>query len=138
MKFKNLLAITSLVLVSCYARANNNNNTTSGVGDECKKTDIAGGVFQSETKKPLSNVSVTAYHANKKEKIVATDANGNFSFDDLTPGTYKFVFEKPGYKKVTKEKTIVRIDEGLDLSVMMEEHVSYDFTPGPAQFYNFE
>jgi uncharacterized protein (DUF2141 family) len=137
MKFKNLLAAATLLLASCYARANNN-NTTPGVGEECKKTDIAGGVFHSENKKPLSNVSVTAYASNKKEKAVFTDANGNFSFDDLKPGTYKFVFEKAGFRKVTKEKTITRIDEGLDLRVLMDEHVGYDFTPGPAQFYNFE
>ena len=35
----------------------------------------------------------------KKEKVVITDGTGAYSFDDLKPGVYKFVFEKEGYKK---------------------------------------
>jgi hypothetical protein len=135
MKYKFLLACT-VMLLSCYAKANN--NTEPGVGEESKKTDIAGGVYHSENKKPLSNVLVTAYVSNKKEKAVVTDANGNFSFDDLKPGRYKFVFEKEGFRKVTREKTITRVDEGIDMNVLLDEHEAIDISPGPAQFFNFD
>jgi hypothetical protein len=135
MKFKFLLAFT-FVLLSCYAKANN--GTGPGVGEESKKSDIAGGVFHAENKKPLGNVQVTAYVSNKKEKAVVTDAQGNFSFDDLKPGTYKFVFEKAGFRKVTREKTISRVDEAIDMNVMLDEHDAIDIAPGPAQFFNFD
>jgi hypothetical protein len=135
MKYKFLFAFT-LMLLSCYAKANG--NTDPGVGEECKKSDIAGGVFHSENKKPLGNVHVTAYNSNKKEKAVVTDAQGNFSFDDLKPGTYKFVFEKAGFRKVTREKTITKVDEGIDMTVLLDEHDAIDITPGPGQFFNFD
>jgi hypothetical protein len=73
--------------------------TPPGTGEESKKNDIVGGVIHADTKKPLSNVSVTAYStASKKEKIVLTDNNGNYSFNELKPGTYKLVFEKDGFR----------------------------------------
>ncbi|MDB5197765.1 MAG: hypothetical protein JWP88_2136 [Flaviaesturariibacter sp.] len=135
MKYRFLLFFFFFTLVSCYAKAADG----PGTGEEnSKKNDVIGGVFNADTKKPLSNVSVTAFTANKKEKAVLTDASGAFSFNDLKPGTYKFVFEKDGYRKVTKEKTISRIDESFDLSVLMDEHTTYDFTPGPSHFFDFE
>jgi hypothetical protein len=89
---------------------------------------------------PLSNVSVTAYLAStsKKEKVTTTDVNGNFYFDDLKPGTYKFVFEKDGFKKISREKIIARANEALQLSVTMQEHASFDFMPGPSHFFDMQ
>jgi hypothetical protein len=133
MKAKWLLTLC-IVFASLYATAND-----PGKGDNSSsKTDIAGGVFDYETKKPIGNVAVTAYSNNKKEKAVLTDIHGNFSFDTLKPGTYRFVFEKDGYKKVSKEKVIVRSDEGLQLSINMEEHAIFDFMPGPSSLIDFE
>ena len=33
------------------------------------------------------------------------------AFDELKPGVYKFVFEKAGFKKVTKDKVVVKTDK---------------------------
>jgi hypothetical protein len=107
-----------------------------GAGEKVKKTDISGGVVDTDSKKPISNVSVTAVALNKKEKVAFTDVNGNFSFDDLKPGTYKFVFEKTGYKKQAREKTLVRVDEALLLNISLEEHSTFDFMPGPSHFFD--
>lgn len=52
----------------------------------------------------VHDVVITAYLTLKKEKMTVTDGRGDYAFNDLRPGTYKFVFEKEGYKKVTKEK----------------------------------
>ena len=135
MRIKLLLLTCLAVCLSIMAKA----NTTPGTGEEeAKRTDVAGGVYHNETKKPLGSVTVTAYAGTKKEKSVLTDRDGNFSFDELKPGTYKFVFEKEGFKKITKERTISRIDEGLQVNVHMEEHSSFDFMPGPSQFFEFE
>lgn len=105
-------------------------NTGPTNGEETKKTDITGGVIHIDTKKPLINVSVTAYSASKKEKVVYTDANGNYSFDDLRAGTYKLVFEKAGYKKVTKDKVVIRPDEGCQLNVEMDDEEELQILPG--------
>jgi hypothetical protein len=92
-------------------------------------------VTDSEEKKPLKDVSITAYLSSKKEKIVLTDEVGGYSFDELKPGTYKFVFEKTGYKKVVKEKVIVKVDEAFQLKVEMLEDKDSDLMPSPFHFY---
>ena len=70
--------------------------------------------------------------------MVITNDKGKYNFDDLKSGTYKFVFEKDGFKKVLKEKVIVKPDESIQLDVVMEEHVAFDFMPGPFNFSYFE
>mgnify|MGYP002777953689 CR=1 FL=1 len=94
------------------------------------KTDLGGSVVHAETRKPLKDVTVTAYLSSKKEKTVFTDASGSFSFDNLRPGSYRFVFEKDGYRKVSKEKTITRPDEALGLEVLLDEQEHFEFLPG--------
>ena len=104
-------------------------NTTPGAG-ESSKTDIAGGVLDADTRKPLGNVSVTAYSISKKEKMVMTDIAGNYSFNELKPGTYKLVFEKTGFKRVTRDKLIIRSDEGAQLNIEMEDEETFQIVPG--------
>ncbi|HEY0732219.1 MAG TPA: carboxypeptidase-like regulatory domain-containing protein [Chitinophagaceae bacterium] len=134
MTLKSLLFVAMAVLISATALA----NTDPGNGENgAKKCDLLGGVYSSDTKKPIHKVTVTAYSANKKEKTAVTDSNGNYSFDSLKPGTYKFVFEKSGYKKQTHEKTITRVDEAYELNIKLQAQSSLDFMPGPSQFFDF-
>ena len=86
-------------------------------------------MIHADTKKPLSNVSVTAYSASKKEKVVLTDASGNYSFSELKPGTYKLIFEKDGFRKVTKEKVTIRQDEGCLLNIEMSDEEDFKIIP---------
>jgi hypothetical protein len=129
MKLKSLLVTIVFCAAAIFARANTSPGAP-GAGEENKKNDIAGGVIHADTKKPLLNVSVTAYSANKKEKVVITDANGYYSFCELKSGTYKLVFEKTGYKKVTKEKVTIRSDEGCQLNIEMDEEEGFLIMPG--------
>ena len=129
MKPKTLLLIASFILGSIIVRANNN--------DPGKREDIMGSVFNSEGKKPLKDVSVTAYLSSKKEKVVITDGSGVYSFDDLKPGVYKFVFEKDGFKKVVREKVCVKVDEGFQMDIEMVTDAEADVMPSPSHFlYN--
>jgi hypothetical protein len=128
MRYKILLLSVLAIATSCMAKANGDPNEAT------RKNDILGGVYESGTKKPLINVVVTAYLTSKKEKVVVTDDEGNYSFDDLKPGTYKLVFEKEGFKKVTKEKLFIRPDEGFQLDVDMVEERDFDFIPAPFSF----
>jgi hypothetical protein len=102
-----------------------------------KKNDLAGIILHSENKKPLKDVIVTAYLLSKKEKAVLTDETGSYGFEELKPGTYKFVFEKSGYRKVTKEKVIVKTDEAFQLNIEMIETKEFDIVPSPLLFADF-
>jgi hypothetical protein len=128
MKPKFLLLISFFVLGTLMAKANT---------DPGKKDDIMGSVIGAEGRKPLKDVSITAYLCSKKEKVVITDGTGAYSFDDLKPGVYKFVFEKEGYKKVVKEKVTVKVDEGFQLDIEMLQDNSTDVMPSTSHFlYN--
>jgi len=128
MKPKFLLLISFFVLGSLIAKANT---------DPGKKDDIMGSVTGAEGKRPLKDVCITAYLCSKKEKVVITDGTGAYSFDDLKPGVYKFVFEKEGYKKVVKEKVTVKVDEGFQLDIEMLQDNTTDVMPSTSHFlYN--
>jgi len=133
MKPKIFLLISTFVLGSLIAEATDNKP------DPGKKEDIMGSVTNADSKKPLKDVSITAYLSSKKERIMITDGCGTYSFDDLKPGVYKFVFEKDGYKKVIKDKVTVKVDEGfqLDIEMLQDNNGSADIMPSPSHFlYN--
>lgn len=130
-----LLAVGMLGFVA--AKANNDTPGDPGNG-KGKKDDLNGTVTMADNKKPLKDVTVTAYLVSKKEKMVLTDDAGNFAFDELKPGTYKFVFEKSGFKKVTRDKVVVKTDEAFQLNIeMIENSSSYDQMPSPFHFSDF-
>jgi len=129
MKFRLVFLTLIMAAITISARANTSPGAPTGE-EETKKTDIAGGVVHVDTRKPLSNVTVTAYSTAKKEKVVYTDANGNYSFSELKAGTYKLVFEKDGFKKVVKEKVTIRPDEGCLLNVEMDDEEAFQILPG--------
>ena len=110
-----------------------------GVGDEsAKKADLVGGVYNNDTKKPVGSVTITATHlSSKKEKVVTTDNDGNYTFSDLDAGYYKFAFVKTGYKKVVKDKVLIRQDEAFQIDVALTPHSTYDFLPGPFTFSEY-
>lgn len=132
MKPKALLLLFFIAL-AFFAKAAPNS------GEECsKKADIIGGVYNHDSKKPLGSVTVTVYSAAKKEQTATTDEDGLYLFNDLKAGTYKFVFEKTGYKKVTREKVVVQPGAGMELNVEMAQHSSFEFVPGPFHFSDFD
>ena len=128
MKSKLLLLICLALFGFSVANATGNE---PGIG---KKNDINGYVTESQNKKPVSEVNVTAYLLSKKERAVTTDEEGNYAFDDLKPGTYKFVFEKLGYKKVIKEKVVIKTDEAFQMNIEMIENNDFDLVPTPFHF----
>jgi hypothetical protein len=103
-----------------------------------KKDDIVGMVtFQTDNKKPIKDVNVTAILITRKEKTVLTGDDGTYAFDELKPGVYKFVFEKAGFKKVTKDKVVVRTDEAFQLNIEMIQDNGFDLMPSPLHFTDF-
>ena len=124
MKLKFLLLTISLFGFAA-AKAN------GGGPGEGKKDELNGFVIHSESKKPLKDVSVTAILITKKEKVVMTDEEGGYAFDELKPGTYKFIFEKAGFKKITKEKVVIKTDEAFQLNIEMIESNDFEIMPSP-------
>ena len=103
-----------------------------------KKENLIGTVIHSDNKKPLKDVNVTAYLVSKKEKTIATDEDGAFAFGELKPGVYKLVFEKAGYKKITKEKVVIKTDEAFQLHIeMIESSGGFELLPSPLHFTDF-
>ena len=131
MRLKSILLACIGVLGFSFAYATDPNPTDGGG----KKNDINGTVIQIETKKPVKEVNVTAYLDSKKEKVVSSDDTGNYAFDDLKPGTYKFVFEKMGFKKVVKEKVVIKTDESFQLNIEMITNNDFDLVPTPLSFF---
>jgi hypothetical protein len=128
-KMKTKIVMLAFALLGfVVARANDGG---PGVG---KKDDLNGTVIHSDSKKPLKDVTVTAYLVSKKEKVEITDEAGSFAFDELKPGTYKFVFEKVGFKKITKEKVIIKTDEAFQLNIEMIESSDFEIMPSPFHF----
>jgi len=128
---KQKLFLLALSVMGCIVAKAKTIGPDPGDG---KKEDVLGYVLHAETKKPMKDVTVTAYFASKKEKIVLTDEEGGFSFDDLKPGTYKFVFEKAGYRKITKEKVVIKTDEAYQLNIEMIESNDFEIMPSPSSF----
>jgi hypothetical protein len=127
MKQKFLLLAIS-VLGFAVAKANSIDGPDPGDG---KKDELNGIVIHSETKKPIKDVNITAVLVSKKEKVVATDESGGYAFDQLKPGVYKFIFEKSGYKKITKEKVVIKTDEAFQLNIEMIEVTDFEIVPSP-------
>lgn len=132
MKSKILLLAVGVFGFAVANAATDPNPATKG-----KKDELNGFVFQSENKKPLRDVSITAYMVSKKEKTVQTDEEGNYAFNELKPGTYKFVFEKAGFRKVTKEKVVVKTDEAFQMNIEMIKDSDFDLRPSPMHFADF-
>ena len=129
MKLKLLFVSCLATGASLFAHANN------GTGEEStKKSDMMGCVLHSESKKPLKDVCITAYMASKKEQVIVTNEHGTYSFENLKPGVYKFVFQKDGYRKVTKDKVLIKTDNGLQMNIEMPETEDFNFMPGAFSF----
>ncbi|MFD2920729.1 carboxypeptidase-like regulatory domain-containing protein [Terrimonas rubra] len=135
MKVKLLL----LLLTCCFACAAvhaGNCNKGPDPANKKKKDFVNGIVSHATNKRPLKDVLVTAYlnTDNKKEISVQTDEAGNYSFDGLKPGTYKLVFEKTGFRRVTKEKIIIKEEDNVKLNIDLAEISHQIMMPSPLHF----
>jgi 5-hydroxyisourate hydrolase-like protein (transthyretin family) len=98
---------------------------------------LYGKVYADEEGKPLRDVTVTVINVNKKVKSTISEIDGYYKFDELKPGTYKFIFEKDGYRKVVKEK-VIRENTSSEMNVEMEKYSGFDLAPSPLHFIGEE
>ena len=136
MKQRILLLIAICTMGCLQSKASGIDPGTPGKGGSINE--VAGNIVDGDSKKPMSEVTVTAYSANKKEKFVITDEWGRFEFDELKTGIYKLVFEKEGYRKVVREKVSIKTDETFQMRIEMIEADGFDLLPSPFQFFDTE
>lgn len=134
MKQKILLLFTICTIGCLQSKASDTRIEPGNPGKSINE--VAGNIVDGDSKKPLREVTVTAYSLNKKEKFVVTDEFGRFEFDELKTGIYKLVFEKEGYRKVVKEKVSVKTDETFQMKIEMIEADGFDLMPSPFQFFD--
>lgn len=99
--------------------------------------ELSGSIVDIDSKKPLKDVSVTAYLSSKKDKQVTTDEFGKFEFSEMKSGVYKIVFEKEGYRKVIKEKINIKEDETFQFKIEMSETGDFNLMPSHFTFFDF-
>jgi 5-hydroxyisourate hydrolase-like protein (transthyretin family) len=130
---QRILLLIAICTIGCFQ------SKASGIdpGNPGKSiNEVAGNIIDGDSKKPIGEVTVTAYSANKKEKFVITDEFGRFEFDELKTGIYKLVFEKDGYRKVVREKIAVKTDETFQMRIEMIEADGFDLIPSPFHFFD--
>ena len=133
---QKLLLLLAIVTVGCLQSKATNTEPCAPPGKNINE--LAGNIYDGDSRKPLKEVTVTAYSANKKEKLVVTDEFGRFEFDELKTGIYKIVFEKEGYRKVVREKVSLKADETFQMKIEMIESTGFDVMPSPFHFLDTE
>jgi hypothetical protein len=121
----------TLLLSFCFSFAAIIANAGNGIHNNGSQTDMAGGVVDADSKKPLNNVSVIVVsHDTKEKKVAVTDGAGNYSFSNMKAGNYKVVFQKDGFRKVIKEKVYIKEDENFQLNVELSSAEDFQLIPG--------
>jgi aromatic ring-opening dioxygenase catalytic subunit (LigB family) len=106
MLIKRLLACAAILSISIAAKASD-------------EVEVAGRVIDADTKKPIKEVVIIALHTVTKEQSIVTLSGGAYAFGELKPGTYKITFQAEGYKKIVKEKIVVKPNSTVLMNVEM-------------------
>mgnify|MGYP000864619763 CR=1 FL=1 len=100
---------------------------------------IAGNVTDAATKKPVSDVTITAIHTvTKVEHTISTDINGNFKITQLPIGTYKFKFEKDSYKPLEKTNITVKQETTTKVNVEIINYKDEEIEDRKHWFFKFD
>ncbi len=134
---RNLLAVILILSVN-EAMANGEDKNAANGKTTINQDDVYGLITDADSDKPLKDVTVTAILLSKKEKASQSDYNGEYAIDELKPGIYKLVFEKDGYKRVVKEKVVIKANATTLLNIEMEQGSGrFDMMPSPFHFFEY-
>jgi 5-hydroxyisourate hydrolase-like protein (transthyretin family) len=85
------------------------------------------GKVRDDNGKNLSGVSVVLRQGEAEIKSVTTDKNGEFTFDNIPPGTYNLTLSKKGYSTANlKEDIILRAGD----KIQMKDRLSLSINEG--------
>jgi len=106
MHLKRMLRSTGVVIIASLSSAAAAQTAT-----------LTGTVVNTETKKPLSDVVVTATSPELQgERVVVTDFEGQYRIPELPPGTYTLRFDKESFKPFWRTELTV----GTDVTVQAD------------------
>jgi hypothetical protein len=107
MRFKNLLLLSTAVLLFSLAFSQRKNGI------------IAGYVKDASSRTPLFEAVITVSSpALDGKKFAVTDSTGLYKIPDLPPGLYTVSFEMEGFKTFSREN--IQLAEGMSLGVSFE------------------
>jgi hypothetical protein len=93
---------------------------------DTSKYSIKGMLSDAETGEPLMFATVVLKQAEKVIAAQSTDFDGNFSFANITSGTYKIEFSYVGYLTIATKEIVLKQKEQLEIYGLMLQGVSFD------------
>lgn len=109
---KKVYILLAFISVATFAFAKNNGESGETEKKVAKKPIaepmLSGTVLDAETKKPLTEVTITIKSPGKADQSVTTDCAGNFKMPQLAQGTYTLKFDKVNYQSAEKTNVAVR------------------------------
>jgi Carboxypeptidase regulatory-like domain len=78
------------------------------------------GVVSDNTGASIGGCGVTLVNLDTNESNkITTDASGNYSFPNISPGRYKIQAEKSGFKIFEQQPIVVEIESGLKIDIVL-------------------
>ncbi|MDB5008580.1 MAG: pfeA 1 [Mucilaginibacter sp.] len=98
---KNICILFFLIIITFSVKAQNNNANNKGK--------ISGKVIDAATKIPVDYATISVYKPGSTSPIngASTDPKGNFSIDNISPGTYTVTADFLGYTRQTINNVVV-------------------------------
>jgi outer membrane cobalamin receptor len=139
MKLRSIVWLLASLFVfltpAVRAQTSGNPTTTQGSPHDQYTASISGTVFDPDGK-PVAGARITLLYAMAGFEVMQTNAQGQYRFDDLRPGTYQVVGTLAGFNEVTgdielqPDQKLVK-DLKLNLSAV-QERVVVSAAPGGA------
>ncbi|TDH23019.1 carboxypeptidase regulatory-like domain-containing protein [Segetibacter sp. 3557_3] len=90
-------------------------------------TSIRGSVFSGLRKMPLNEAVITLTSTNMPaSRIVLSDSTGNYTINNVLPGTYTLTCEMEGYKTAGKSNVVVNDGEPVAINIEMTKGKTRD------------
>ncbi len=85
-------------------------------------TSIRGSVSAGSRKVPLNEAVITLTSTNiQGSRIVLSDSAGNYTINNVLPGTYKLTCEMEGYKTIGKSNVVVTDGQTTGINIEMSK-----------------
>ncbi len=105
-----------------------------------RNTSISGEVIDAETETPLVDVHVSLLRDREGTSLFRTSRNGQFRFEEITPGAYTLRFERVGYETLDQE--IVFETDSMTMTIKLKRSPiqlgEVVVTPGDEEHAHFE
>lgn len=123
MQLAKIVLLSGLMICSGTAAIAGNGKQEKKGGEP---TLVSGVVSDADSKKPVSEVTVSISAKGQDKKVLVTDKEGNFKSGQLIAGEVTITLEKKGYRTFKKENVIIKDGASLKLIVELEQQEEDD------------